>query len=115
VSWRALGCGGLAVAVFVAVGVFGIWRAVAPAQDCPPEFQTPSGTWRTTGAPTTEPRMPDSAEQLEAAGELGFGLATWQLWVVPGTAPSASGDPLPDRLVLACGDDAFQAYARDAR
>jgi hypothetical protein len=115
VSWRAIGCGGLAVTVFVLVGLFGIWRAVSPAQDCPPEFQTPSGTWRPIGEPTTEPGLPGSAEQLERAGEIGFGLATWELWVVPGTAPSASADPLPDRLVLGCADDAFQAYARDGR
>ena len=101
--------------VFVLVGLFGIWRAVAPAQDCPPEFQTPSGTWRPIGEATSEPRIPGSDGELEAAGELGFGLATWQLWVVPGTAPGASGEPLPDRLVLGCGDHVFQAYERDGR
>ena len=109
---RALGCAGLAAVVFVVVGLFGIWRAVAPGQDCPPEFQTPDGIWRPVGEATTAAAVPGSDEALEAAGEVGFGLATWELWVVPGTAPAASGDPLPDRLVLACGNESFQAYER---
>jgi hypothetical protein len=113
VNWRALGCGALAAAVFVLVGLFGIWRAVSPARDCPPEFQTPSGVWRPDGEPTDEPTLPGGSGPLEPGGELGFGLATWELWVVPGTAPTASADPLPDRLVLGCADDSYQAYARD--
>jgi hypothetical protein len=111
VSRGAIGCGGLAVAVFVLVGLFGIWRAVSPAEDCPPEFQTPAGIWRPDGAASAEPRLPGSEDTLEPAGQLGFGLATWELWLAPGTAPGASADPLPDRLVLGC-DDAFQAYRR---
>ena len=110
-NWRALGCLLLAVAVFVLVGIFGIWRAVAPA-GCPPELPTEAGVWRPVGPTSSEPRLPGAGEDLEPAGEIGFGLATWELWVPPGTAPSASGDPLPERLVLMCDPNEYQAYER---
>ena len=110
VNWRAVGCGGLAALLFVLAGLFGLSRALAPAA-CPPAFQLPSGRFDSVGEPASSPRLPGSDESLEPAGEvrLGFG---WELWVRPGTAPSASGDPLPDEIVLGCGDGSFQAYAR---
>lgn len=110
-NWRAIGCGLLAAAVFVLIGVFGIWRALAPA-GCPPEFPTQAGVWEPIGEETATPRLPGSDEPLESAGEVGFGLATWELWVPAGTAPSGSGEPLPERLVLRCDDTMFQAYER---
>lgn len=108
---RSVGCLLLAVAVFVLVGLFGIWRAIAPG-GCPPELPTQAGVWRPVGATTSEPRLPASGEALEPAGEIGFGLATWEAWLPPGTAPSASGDALPERLVLKCDGNTYQAYER---
>lgn len=110
-NWRAIGCGLLAAAVFVLIGVFGIWRALAPA-GCPPEFPTQAGVWRPVGETTAAPVLPGSDEELESAGQVGFGLATWELWVPPGTAPSPSGEALPERLVLRCDADTYQAYER---
>lgn len=111
-NWRALGCGGLAALVFVAIGVLGLTRVLAPA-DCPPGFQFPDATFVAVGERTSEPRLASSDEELEPAGELRFGYG-WELWLPPGTAPSASGEPLPDALVLGCPDGSFQAYRRDA-
>ena len=47
-----------------------------------------------------------------ASGYASFGLARWEVWVEPGRAPAASGDVLPQRIVLACGDGTYQAYQR---
>lgn len=109
-NWRALGCGGLAAAAFVLLGVVGIWRALGPTA-CPDGFEVPSGAYVATGDRTSEPRVDGQDGELVTAGELGVGFARWPLWVEPGVAPSASGDPLPDQLVLACPDGMFQAYA----
>ena len=51
-------------------------------------------------------------EALERAGSASFGLAQWEVYVEPGFAPAASGEPLPQRIVLDCGDGSFQAYHR---
>lgn len=109
-SWRAIGCGGLAAAAFVLLGAVGIWRALGPTA-CPDGFELPAGTYIARGDRTDEPRLPGVDEELESAGEIGVGFARWPLWLEPGAAPSASGDPLPDRLVFGCPDGTFQAYA----
>lgn len=111
-NWRALGCGGLAALVFVAIGLLGMSRVLAPA-DCPPRFQVPDGMFAAAGERTDEPRLAGSDDELEPAGEVRFGYG-WELWLPPGTAPSASADPLPDELVLGCPDGSFQAYQREA-
>ena len=109
-NWRAIGCGTVAAVLFVLIGLFGIWRALAPT-GCPPELPTEAGVWRPIGATSDEPRLP-GGDVPEPAGQIGFGLATWDLWVPEGTAPSASADPLPERVVLRCGENTYQAYER---
>jgi hypothetical protein len=42
-----------------------------------------------------------------------FGLASWPVFLPPGTAPTASGVPLPPRIVLDCRDGTFQAFQRE--
>lgn len=110
-NWRALGCGTLAVAVFVAVGAFGISRAMAPAE-CPDRLPYQPAAYRPVGPPTSAPMLPGVDEPLERAGRTAFGLASWEVWVEPGSAPRASAEPLPARIVLDCGDGTFQAYER---
>lgn len=110
-SWRAFGCGTLAAAVFVLVGIVGIWRAGAPAE-CPAVLPYEPSAYRPTGDPTEEPILAGIEEELELAGTTSFGLATWEVWVEPGRVPSSADEPLPQRIVLACGDGGFQAYQR---
>lgn len=109
---RAIGCGTLAAAVFVAVGIFGILRAGAPAE-CPDLLPYQPANYEPVGATTTEPTLDGIAGPLERAGSTSFGLARWEVYVEPGFAPAASGEALPQRIVLACGDGSFQAYQRD--
>lgn len=108
---RAIGCGTLAAAVFIAVGIFGILRATAPA-DCPDLLPYEPANYEPVGAATSEPALDGVAGPLEPAGSTSFGLARWEVYVEPGFAPGASGEPLPQRVVLACADGSFQAYQR---
>ena len=62
--------------------------------------------------PTAEPALEGVAGPLEPAGSTSFGLARWKVYVEPGFAPAASGELLPQRIVLECGDGTFQAYQR---
>ncbi|MEO6578487.1 MAG: hypothetical protein ABIO99_06270 [Candidatus Limnocylindria bacterium] len=110
-NWRAAGCGTIAAAVFVAIGVFGILRAGAPAE-CPDALPYEPFAFRPVGSPAAEPTLEGIDEPLDAAGSTSFGLARWDVFVEPGVAPAASDTRLPQRIVLACGDGTFQAYQR---
>ena len=110
-NWRAIGCGTLAAAVFVLIGVIGIWRAGAPAE-CPSVLPYEPSSYRPAGEPADEPRLDSVDGQLELAGTTSFGLATWDVWVEPGRVPPTAADPLPQRIVLECGDGTYQAYQR---
>jgi hypothetical protein len=111
VSWRAIGCLGLAAGVFVIVAAFAVLRAGAPAE-CPATLPYEPASYRPAGNPTTEPVLEGIDDPLEQAGGITFGLATWTVWLEPGRAPTASGEPLPQRIVLECGDGTYQAYQR---
>lgn len=112
-NWRAIGCGTLAAAVFVLVGVIAIWRAGAPA-GCPDVLPYQPSAYEPAGSPAAEPRLVGVNADLERAGSASFGLAAWPVWAEPTNVPAASGAPLPDRIVLECGDGTFQAYRRSA-
>lgn len=109
-NWRLIGCGTLAAATFVLVGIFSIWRA-APAE-CPSTLPYEPASYRPAGEPTDEPTLDGIDEPLERTGTASFGLASWEVWIEPGRAPTASAEVLPPRIVLDCGDGTFQAYHR---
>jgi hypothetical protein len=111
VNWRAIGCGTLAAAVFVLIGVIGIWRAGAP-EECPSVLPYEPSSYRPAGEPAGEPQLEGVDGELELAGTTSFGLATWDVWVEPGRVPPTADDPLPQRIVLECGDGSYQAYQR---
>ena len=108
---RVIGCGTLAAAVFIAVGIFGILRASAPAE-CPDLLPYQPANYEPVGAATSEPKLEGITEPLEPAGSTSFGLARWEVYVEPGFAPAASAPVLPQRIVLDCGDGSYQAYQR---
>ena len=110
-NWRAIGCGTLAAAVFVLIGVIGVWRAGAPAE-CPTVLPYEPSSYRPAGEAVDEPMLDGVDRELELAGTTSFGLASWDVWVEPGRVPPSAEDPLPQRIVLDCGDGTFQAYQR---
>jgi hypothetical protein len=111
VNPRAVGCGTVAAVAFVLVGILGISRALAPAE-CPPVLPYEPAPYRPAGSPTLVPTLSGVDDELVPAEGVSFGLAAWAVWVEPGRAPAAPGDPFPQRIVLECGDGTFQAYQR---
>lgn len=111
---RALGCGLLAVAGFVLIGLLAIWRAGAPAE-CPGLLPYEPSAYEPIGTPMAEPLLDGVEGQLERAAQVSFGLASWTVYLPPGTAPTASGAPLPPRIVLDCRDGTFQAFQRETQ
>jgi hypothetical protein len=111
VNLRVVGCGSLAAVAFVGIGLFGIWRSFAPPE-CPGRLPYEPAAYEPVGDRTTEPRLEGVGEPLTAAGSASFGLASWDVWVEPDRVPAASGEPLPQRIVLDCDDGTFQAYQR---
>lgn len=109
-NWRAIGCGSLALAAFLLIGAWGILRATGPA-DCPDLLPYEPAAFAPVGETTAEPRLDGVASDLVEAGTVGFGLTSWTVWVEPDRAPTASDEPLPQRIVLECGDG-FQAFQR---
>ena len=107
---RALGCGTLAAVVFVAFGLISLWRATTPAE-CPGLLPTEAGTYEPLGTPMPSPVLAE-APALERTGAANFFLASWDVYLAPGTAPTASGAPLPPRIVLDCRDGTFRTFQR---
>ena len=109
---RVLGCGLLAAAGFVLIAAFAIWRAGAPAE-CPGLLPYQPADYEPIGTPMAEPVLEGVAELERAPNPVSFGLASWTAYLPPGTAPTASGVPLPPRIVLDCRDGTFQAFQRE--
>ena len=111
---RVLGCGLLAAAGFVLIAAFAIWRAGAPAE-CPGLLPYQPAAYEPVGTPMAEPVLEGVAELDRAPNPDSFGLASWTVYLPPGTAPTASGVPLPPRIVLDCRDGTFQAFQRETQ
>jgi hypothetical protein len=111
---RVLGCGLLAAAGFVLIAAFAIWRAGAPAE-CPGLLPYDPAAYEPMGTPMAEPVLEGVAELERAPNPVSFGLASWTVYLPPGTAPTASGVPLPPRIVLDCRDGTFQAFQRETQ
>jgi hypothetical protein len=101
----------VAAGVFVLVATLAVLRAGAPAE-CPDTLPYEPASYRLVGDPAADPTLEGIDEPLEESGSVTFGLATWRVWVEPGRVPAASDEPLPQRIVLECGDGTFQAYQR---
>jgi hypothetical protein len=112
VSWRALGCGTLAAGVFVLVGLIAIWRA-GPPPGCPANLEYTDAAYEPIGSPASTPGLEGVDAPLQPGFRTTVGFATWTVWVAPDDVPASSAAPLPDRMVLECGDGTFRAYGRD--
>jgi hypothetical protein len=111
VSWRAIGCGTLAAGVFVLVGLIAIWRA-GPPPGCPATLEFTDAAYEPAGSPGDAPDLEGVDASLEPGFRTTVGFNSWTVWVDPAEVPTASSAPLPDLMVLECGDGTFQAYRR---
>jgi hypothetical protein len=114
VNWRAVGCGTVAAAVFILVGLFAIMRA-EPPPGCPNQLMFEDvGAYEPVGSPADTPQLEGASASPVPGFQTRAGLSTFTVWVDPADAPAASSDPLPERIALECGDGTFQAYRRAA-
>jgi hypothetical protein len=104
VNRRAVGCAVIGVVVFLAVGAFGLSRALAPS-GCPGRMQYVARAYLPDGPPMSSPDT-----DLVQIGSTFIGLTTRAVYAEAGSAPSGSAGEPPDRFVLDCADGTFQAF-----
>ena len=106
-SWRLVGCGVLAAAIFVGLGVWALNLAMGRI-GCPTTLYWDDATYVAEGDPTTAPHVGD-AEPIRL-GVTFVGVLTREVYGPAGTSPTAEPGERPERLALDCGDGTFQTY-----
>jgi hypothetical protein len=108
VNWRVVGCGTLAIVVFLAVGVLGMSMAFPRIEGCPERLQWGDRGYLPDGSPAPAPSF--AAGPAVEIGSTFFGLTTRRVWGPPGSAPSPSAADRPGRIFLDCDNGRVQAY-----
>lgn len=112
-NWRAIGCGGLAIVAFLAIGLLGMSMAFSHLEGCPDRLQWGDRAYLPAGTSAAEPSFAEGSPV--EIGSTFIGLTTRRVWGPPGSAPSASASSRPDRIFLDCDDGSVQAYAGASR
>ena len=111
-SWRAIGCGALAIVVFVAVGLWGMSKAFDRLEGCPDRLQWGDRIYLPDGSAVPAPSFAQgSPVQI---GSTFIGLTTRKVWGPPGSAPSASAADRPARIYLDCDDGSVVLFALES-
>lgn len=105
-SWRLLGCGLLAAAVFVGLGVWALSLAMGRV-GCPTTLYWGDETYVASGEPTATPEVGEG--EPVRLGVTFVGVLTREVYGPEGSSPSAAGER-PEQLALDCGDQTFQTY-----
>jgi hypothetical protein len=98
VNRRAIGCGALAIIVFVGIGLLGLSMATTRA-GCPGRVQLEAQGYERDGTPAPSPFA-----GAEPIGSTFVGLTTRKAFAAP------AGSARPMRLALECGDGTYQTY-----
>lgn len=113
-NWRAIGCLGLGIIVFVGIGVLGLTLATGRA-GCPSQLVWQDGTWEPDRPATSSPAVGRAGETPVQIGSILVGLASRAVFGPSGTAPGGSTtSALPDQVAVDCGDGTFQTYRATA-
>ncbi|TMB58086.1 MAG: hypothetical protein E6J47_00760 [Chloroflexi bacterium] len=108
-NWRALGCGTLAAAAFVGLGLLAMSMAFTRFEGCPTRLQWGDRTYDPAASPAASPSFAGGGKPVEIGSTL-IGLTTRQVWGPPGSDAPASANVRPDRIILDCADGTFQEY-----
>lgn len=109
-NWRAIGCLGFGILLFVGVGLVGLNRATTEA-GCPARLAWQDEVWEPEGAPSDQPRIGSSDVEPVEIGAALIGLATRRVYGPPGSAPvTGTANDLPAELAVECGDGTYQGY-----
>jgi hypothetical protein len=112
VNWRAIGCGTLAIAVFLAIGLWGMSKAFDRLEGCPNRLQWGDRAYLPAASPRPEPSFAEGSPV--EIGSTFIGLTTRQVWGPPGSAPSESAAARPDRIYLECDDGTVLLFAEQS-
>lgn len=107
-NWRAIGCGGLATVVFLAISLWGMSKAFDRTEGCPARLQWGDQAYQAAGSPAAEPSFADGSPV--EIGSTFTGLSTRKVWGPPGSPPSPSAEDRPDRIFLDCDDGSVQLF-----
>lgn len=109
-NWRAIGCLGIGIVLFVGIGLVGLNLATSRV-GCPARLVWGDEAWEADGAATSEPRIGTGGEEPVEIGATLIGLTSRRVYGPPGSAPvTGSDNELPAQLSLECGDGTFQGY-----
>jgi hypothetical protein len=112
VNWRALGCGTLAIVLFLAVGLWGMSKAFDRLEGCPNRLQWGDRVYLVAGSPRPQPSFAEGSPV--ELGSTFIGLTTRRAWGPPGSAPSQSAADRPSRIYLDCGDGSVLLFAAES-
>ena len=108
-NWRAIGCGTLAIAVFLAIGLWGMSKAFDRLDGCPNRLQWGDRVYLPAASPRAEPSFAEGSPA--EIGSTFIGLTTRQVWGPPGSSPSESAANRPERIYLDCDDGTVLLFA----
>jgi hypothetical protein len=109
VNWRAIGCGTLAIVVFLAIGLFGMSLAFSRLDGCPNRLQWGDRAYLPSGGPASAPRFAGGSPV--EIGSTFIGLTTRRVWGPPGSSPSSAAADRPQEIFLDCDNGSVQRYA----
>lgn len=107
-NWRAIGCGTLAIAVFLAIGLLGMSMAFNRLDGCPGRLQWGDRAYLPAGSPAAVPSFAQGSPV--EIGSTFIGLTTRRVWGPPGSRPSTSAADRPVRIFLDCDNGSVQNY-----
>ncbi len=112
-NYRAIGCGTLAIVVFLAIGLWGMSKAFDRLEGCPDRLQWGDRVYLPAGSPVPEPSFPEGSPV--EIGSTFIGLTTRKVWGPPGSGPSPSAADRPSRIYLDCDDGSVLLFAASAK
>ena len=111
-NWRALGCGTLAVVLFLAVGLWGMSKAFDRLEGCPGQLQWGDRVYLPSGSHRPKPSFAEGSPV--ELGSTFIGLTTRGVWGPPGSAPSQSAADRPTQIYLDCDDGSVLLFAAES-
>ncbi len=109
-NWRAVGCLGVGIVLFVGIGLLGLTMATSQT-GCPDRLAWQDASWEPDGPLTADPRIGEAGASPVEIGTALIGMTSRHVYGPAGSAPVTGTDNhLPAELALECGDRTFQGY-----
>jgi len=109
VTRRTLGCGVIAAAAFIGLGLLAMSMAFSRFEGCPSRLQWGDRAYDPDAPPLPSPSFADGGQPVDIGSTL-IGLTTRQVWGPPGSDAPSAAYLRPSRIILDCGNGTFQEY-----